>query len=63
MFVRVPPYESGLKLTNFFFPGKTVQFYWGESAVPTLKLGKVTKNSVTGVTGGHLNRVNVFLIF
>jgi len=30
MFVRVPPYESGVKLTNFVFSWQDGDFFWGK---------------------------------
>ena len=29
-FVRVPPYESGVKLTNFVFSWQDGEFFWGK---------------------------------
>ena len=29
-FVRVPPYESGVKLTNFVFSCQNGEFWWGQ---------------------------------
>ena len=31
MFVRVPPYESGVKLTNFVFSWQDGDFFWGKT--------------------------------
>ena len=30
-FVRVPPYESGVKLTNFTFSWQNGEFLWGQT--------------------------------
>ena len=33
-FVRVPPYESGVKMTNFYFSRQNGEFLWGQECSP-----------------------------
>ena len=35
-FVRVPPYESGVKLTNFVFSWQNGEFWWGQKCCTPL---------------------------
>ena len=34
MFIRVPPYESGVKLTNFTFSWQNGEFLWDQKCSP-----------------------------
>ena len=36
--VRVPPYESGVKITNFEFSGKIMNFCGAKSVPPTCSI-------------------------
>ena len=54
-FVRVPPYESGVKLTNFSFSWQNCEFFWSQQCCTHFLTQNEELSKKIGVGGVHLH--------